>query len=1241
MSVPKLYETTRPQRPAPESPTEPRFFARRGLKSHDTPRGNTDSDAKVPTLRPALAQPEPRLSSLYKRKPALFEAKDREVAAAKLRPSRIRQDKEQLYEDSLALKMENNGLRNENLRLRTRLNQLEKDIARKDDFLEELRGLSEERQFSSVLAHSHLVAGLKQANRDLRAELASRETEFEKLKRLSKITKLAEMETELKVYIEECQRLKDCLMEGQPIGSQDSVLQSQLFEVKQETERLKRHNQELESMVKTQDEAEEKLAIANGEIEELQQQIRDLETRKRNALMEYAEEMEKLYKDRTQEQNEAKQLKALLNEKEKTIQENAEKIQNLELEIDEEKAKNQKLSTQITNFQSEAIEKGDLVRFIILKTIKRKLEHKGLTAFEVLQNPSENSVKQVKSAFKSHGVKLKAWQLEILSTRSGLSIPSLVEEIDRVEVKSARKIKQVAAVPGPVKRPELTITTFDSVTISGLIRQKSSKKSHKSPIKSSSSSRKSSISDHDAFNTLTASKPPERVPSLKQEKDLFRTDVDMSLSSGKHSEIDGKVTPFEVDPPENESEGGKTPPVEEVKAYLEEPEVAAAQVSSNEDLNERVDDSLLNPKEESKEERSYTDLEEYRESMGRTEEIFGAEVENASNPELGSPLGVIEENAGYEAVFEEEKVYATERIPGMTGTDRELEEVRDTVGALHEDVPVTSAEARETAVPEVEKAPPVEEKSVPESSERVEEHEPTPEVEAIVPASTEAVEEHRPVSPLVEATVPEPTEVVDMPTKTVSEDADPVSAEVVGEVPAATEVDMPAKQADEEAVPAPTDQVEEPTLPRTIYEDAVPASTEVVDMPAKQVEEESVPAPIEIVEERRPVTPLHEDKPPESSEIVEEHVPEDAIPPPTDILPEPRVETTEQHTPAPMTSEEAPPAPTTQEVEAPAAVEQAHEPEVSATPPPADENSLWGSSTEAAPKLETRPIADQPSPQVERALKHLRFSLLSHGLSKAQFTGAFLAAHPPTAQLNPTDFETVLVTAPFNVTEELEALTHRVTSRCATWGEAAELLSDDLPHWEVLSKTQEDIRNQQLWQLFTHTPDFHATGELTSDFLSLSSFELLVLKHGYRLDVSLRHYIEYLSYLETHQLDLIPYRQLRHAFTTTQAELAASAQAIAWNFSGTQQEALAKECALLLSNRLIELNVSLRTAFQAKLKEEMSLEELESGLKTLGLEEACGKQSAALVGETGSISVSTLEAFLLHFGAHPLADKAE
>ena len=1157
MSVPKLYETARPQKAGPESPTEPRFFSRRGIKSHDTPRGPTDSDAKVPGIRPTLAQAEPRLSSLYKRKPAAVDAKDREATAAKFRPARIRQDKEQLYEDSLALKMENNGLRNENLRLRTRLNQLEKDIARKDDFLEELRGLSEERQFSSVLAHSHLVAGLKQANRDLRVELANKEGEFEKLKRLSKLTKLTEMETELRVYVEECQRLKDCLLDTRPSGPHDSALQSQLFEARQEAERFRRLNMDLEAQTKTQDLANEQLAEAQGEIEDLQRQLGDLEQRKRTAVLEYANEMEELYKERTAEQATAKKAQLLLGQKEKSLLEVMSKVQSLEMEVEEERGEKEKIKAQISTLRADIVEKGDLLRLVILKTLKRKLEHAGISASQAL-NGTETTISGLKAAFRAQGVKVKAWQLQALATI--MDVQTLAEDLERVEVRAQRKIKapkepirEISAPPKPIP----TISPGAQISIFGAIRRQSSessssKHSEKPAKKSSSSSRKSSISDHEAF--ATAVKPSD-PPAVKTEKDLFRTDVDMSLSKKSSSSSDqeparDRITPFEAESAED-SDRAATPPIEEAKAYLEEPEAGAAQGSSIDDLNEREEDSFSIPvgevaeptrTQEDQAEGEYEGFKEINEAPEVLEEELAIPNIEPNEEEKAHS------EAGFSPFEREEEVSSN---PEFGSPKHEIEE------SVHEDEFHPVAE-------ESESAPACEQHPGPSVA---------PEESAPVEEPVEIRSEENEFSAVLQGTSLEKAEV------------EGSGGERQGE----SREDRPV--ATQEEVFDPQDAGETP-----MPEGSAPMEPQIMSPPDALEDLNPIPEDFQAASDPKECSP--------------------SLPAATHIPPE-----AETGLPEPITAQESAPLP-------------AVEPEERASAPSRK-------PTSEMPRLGSKTLSDLPSPQAEKALKRMRLSLLASRIGKSQLTETFLQSRAASTPLEEAELGTLLGAAPFSVTEDLEALLQRLGSRCQTWGEAALLLNEDLPGWEVLSKTQEDIRNQQLLQLFTHAPDLLATGEISSDMVSLDSFEILMLKYGFRLDPSLRLYIEYLSFLETRQIDCVPYPQLRHAFTTQQAELTASTQAISWTFSGSQQEALAKECALLLSNRLIELNLSLRTAFQARIKEEMTLEELEVGLKSLGLEENCGVQSQALVGETGRIAVDRLEALLVHFGAYSQGERAE
>ena len=129
-------------------------------------------------------------------------------------PPSIKPDQERLIEEGLSLKMENNSFREENTRLKTRINQLDREIAKRDEFLDELRSQAGEKHYYVALKQGHLVSSLKQTVKELRFELKSREDELSKLRKTVKFTNISEIEAETEAYIEECNRLKRLLLES-------------------------------------------------------------------------------------------------------------------------------------------------------------------------------------------------------------------------------------------------------------------------------------------------------------------------------------------------------------------------------------------------------------------------------------------------------------------------------------------------------------------------------------------------------------------------------------------------------------------------------------------------------------------------------------------------------------------------------------------------------------------------------------------------------------------------------------------------------------------------------------------------------------------------------------------------------------------------------------------------------------------------------------------------------------------
>lgn len=125
------------------------------------------------------------------------------------------QERERLYDDVMKQRMATNSLRDENTRLRTRLHMVENEVTRKDKAIDDLMAQQESGsgartylQGRNSKVDSHLVVNLKRRIRQQTQELAQRKEEVELLKRNIKNTKTHETEIEIKLYMDECLRLR-------------------------------------------------------------------------------------------------------------------------------------------------------------------------------------------------------------------------------------------------------------------------------------------------------------------------------------------------------------------------------------------------------------------------------------------------------------------------------------------------------------------------------------------------------------------------------------------------------------------------------------------------------------------------------------------------------------------------------------------------------------------------------------------------------------------------------------------------------------------------------------------------------------------------------------------------------------------------------------------------------------------------------------------------------------------------
>jgi len=107
---------------------------------------------------------------------------------------------------------------------------MDAELEKKDKMIEELlspdqgvnsSGFGRGKTLNKIKIETHLTGALKRQIKDLKSEMIKKEEEMLKLKRNIKVTKLNEFDVEIKVYQDECTRLKHML--GEVINSRDPL----------------------------------------------------------------------------------------------------------------------------------------------------------------------------------------------------------------------------------------------------------------------------------------------------------------------------------------------------------------------------------------------------------------------------------------------------------------------------------------------------------------------------------------------------------------------------------------------------------------------------------------------------------------------------------------------------------------------------------------------------------------------------------------------------------------------------------------------------------------------------------------------------------------------------------------------------------------------------------------------------------------------------------------------------------
>jgi len=261
----------------------------------------------------------------------------------RLMPKNINVEKERLYEDTLHLKQNINGLKEENLKLKTKNLNLERENAKLVKAMEKMGSYTT--QFGKQ-PESTLIVALKKQVKEQKEELKAKHDEIEAMKRSAKMTRVQEIEIELKTYMDENIRLKNAfeeLMRLKPeIKPEDyNMLEERYYQQGNLIETLQRDHARITSEIKYLEEENYNLRVAKdheskvvqnqkSEISKLKKQVKDKDQKLQNAykaeLSGYNRNAFLKNEERSKADIDDHELKRQLEQKDKTIEDLRHKL---------------------------------------------------------------------------------------------------------------------------------------------------------------------------------------------------------------------------------------------------------------------------------------------------------------------------------------------------------------------------------------------------------------------------------------------------------------------------------------------------------------------------------------------------------------------------------------------------------------------------------------------------------------------------------------------------------------------------------------------------------------------------------------------------------------------------------------------------------------------------------------------------------------------------------------------------
>lgn len=197
----------------------------------------------------------------------------------KLKPKKVHAEKERLYEDALKLKIQSNSYKSENVKLKTQVKILEREVLSKEDMLQEMFNQKDISTIGSLgkkinkrKFESHLTSNLKRQVRELKATIQDKNGEVDGLKRDIKSTKIQELDLELRTYMDECMRLRHMLEEN--MRSRDPLADPQQMaeienQFQQQQEMLQQMSTENQNMILIMQKKDEEIGMLNQMIDEI------------------------------------------------------------------------------------------------------------------------------------------------------------------------------------------------------------------------------------------------------------------------------------------------------------------------------------------------------------------------------------------------------------------------------------------------------------------------------------------------------------------------------------------------------------------------------------------------------------------------------------------------------------------------------------------------------------------------------------------------------------------------------------------------------------------------------------------------------------------------------------------------------------------------------------------------------------------------------------------------------------